>query len=546
MAMRRSFCGTAVHIHDHEPFRHPQCARVRGLLGKPVMSIAATDTVVVVGAGIMGAGIAQVAAQAGHRVLLFDAREGVAAAARDKLAGTLDGLVKKGRLTAADGEATLARIEPIAQLTQAAPARLVVEAIVESLDAKRTLLAQLEAIVSSDCVLASNTSSISITALANGLQHPGRVLGMHFFNPVPLMKLVEVVAGLKTSPQVAQAVYELAQAWGKQAVHARSSPGFIVNRIARPFYAETLALLAERAAEPAVLDACVRAAGFRMGPCELMDLIGHDTNFAVTESVYQANFGDKRFVPSWVQRELVEGGLLGRKSGQGFYDYSSAPQAAEAPPVPAAALPGAPDVVLHGSGLIIERWAAALTAAGRQHEHFRDTPWNGLSTGGGQLRLTDGRPAAQVAFEEPARDVAVFDVTPVVNGAVVPGSSLAWSAASSASAVWQEQAGAWLAVAGFKPQRLADAAGLVVARTVAMLINEAADAVQQGVCTESAADVAMKLGVNYPAGPFEWLARWDAANVVRVLDHLDAHYRGERYRVSPWLRQRAWQKGTTR
>lgn len=511
------------------------------------MSIAATDPIAVVGAGIMGAGIAQVAAQAGHRVLLFDAREGAAAAARDKLAATFGALLKKGKLTAADSESTLARIEPIAQLTQAAPARCVLEAILESLDTKRALLAQLEGIVAPDCVLASNTSSISITALANGLQHPGRVLGMHFFNPVPLMKLVEVVAGLKTSPAVAQAVYELAQAWGKQPVHARSTPGFIVNRIARPFYAESLALLAERAAEPAVLDACLRAAGFRMGPCELMDLIGHDTNFAVTESVYQANFGDKRFVPSGVQRELVDGGLLGRKSGQGFYDYSSTAKGPAPPPAaPTAPLPSSPDVVLHGKGVIVERWAAALTAAGRQHEHFQDTPWSGLSTGEGQLRLTDGRPAAQLAYEERARDVAVLDVTPVVNPAMAAGSAIAWSVASTASPSWQEQAGAWLAVAGFNPQRVADAAGLVVARTVAMLINEAADAVQQGVCTEAAANLAMTLGVNYPAGPFEWLARWDAGAVVRVLHHLDLLYRGERYRVSPWLQQRAWSQGAQR
>jgi 3-hydroxybutyryl-CoA dehydrogenase len=170
-------------------------------------------------------------------------------------------------------------------------------------------------------VLATNTSSISVTAIANGLQHPGRLVGMHFFNPVPLMKLVEVVSGLQTDASVAEAIFELSLAWGKVPVHARSTPGFIVNRIARPYYAETLALLQEQAATPQVLDACLRAAGFRMGPCELMDLIGHDTNFAVTNSVYEANFQDKRYMPSLVQREMVDGGLFGRKSGRGFYTY---------------------------------------------------------------------------------------------------------------------------------------------------------------------------------------------------------------------------------
>ena len=283
-----------------------------------------------VGAGIMGAGIAQVAAQAGHPVRLFDAREGAAAEARGKLAATLDGLVARGRLEAAAAAATLGRIEPVATLEAAADAGIVVEAIVESLAAKQGLLRQLEALVGEGCVLASNTSSISVTALAQGLQHPGRVVGMHFFNPVPLMKLVEVVSGLQTEAAVAEAVFALAGRWGKVAVHARSTPGFIVNRIARPYYAEALALLQERAATPAVIDACLRGAGFRMGPCELMDLIGHDTNFSVTESVCAANFGDKRFVPSLVQRELVEGGLLGRKAGRGFFDYRAGAPAATA------------------------------------------------------------------------------------------------------------------------------------------------------------------------------------------------------------------------
>jgi 3-hydroxybutyryl-CoA dehydrogenase len=240
--------------------------------------------VLVVGAGIMGAGIAQVAAQSGHPVWLFDAREGAAAQAKQKTTSALQALVAKGRLQAEVAAAALARITPVAHLSDAASAGLVVEAIVEDLAAKRHLFQQLEAVVSPHCVLASNTSSISITAIANGLQHPGRLVGMHFFNPVPLMKLVEVVWGLATAPEVAQAIFELSLHWNKQPVHAKSTPGFIVNRIARPYYAETLALLHEQTATPLVLDSCLKAAGFRMGPCELMDLVGHDTNFAVTRS----------------------------------------------------------------------------------------------------------------------------------------------------------------------------------------------------------------------------------------------------------------------
>ncbi len=501
----------------------------------------ASTKVFVVGAGIMGAGIAQVAAQAGHHVRLHDAREGAAVEAKARLAASLDALVAKGKLAADAVRSTLARIEPAKALADAADCGLVIEAVVEKLDVKRALLRELEGVVAEDAVLASNTSSISVTALANGLRAPGRLVGMHFFNPVPLMKLVEVVSGLHTEPPIAAAIFELSKAWGKVPVHARSTPGFIVNRIARPYYAETLALLLERAATPAELDACLRGAGFRMGPCELMDLIGHDTNLSVTESVYGANFADKRFVPSLVQRDLVDGGWLGRKSGRGFYDYrgAAAPLRLEPGDFEPAPLPAATKLVLHGRGVAVERWAAAATQAGRDFERDPGSAWTGLAADGAQLRLTDGRPAARVAAEEGVRDLAVFDFAAAVNGGA-PGTVLAWAASAGSSEAWSAQAAGWLRAAGWSPQRLQDAAGLVVARTLAMLINEAADAVQQGVCSEEGADLAMKLGVNYPAGPFEWLARWEAGAIVHLLDQLDAHYRGERYRASPWLRQHAW------
>jgi 3-hydroxybutyryl-CoA dehydrogenase len=496
-------------------------------------------TVFVVGAGIMGAGIAQVAAQAGHRVRLYDTRDGAAQAACAKLAATLDGLAAKGKLDGAEAKAIAARIDAAARLDAAAGCRLVIEAIVENADAKRALFRDLEAIVGDEGVLASNTSSISITALANGLKRPGRLVGMHFFNPVPLMKLVEVVSGLQTDAEVAAAIFELSKRWGKTPVHARSTPGFIVNRIARPYYAEALSLLHERFAEPATIDACLRGAGFRMGPCELMDLIGHDTNFAVTQSVYDANFADKRYLPSLVQREMVDGGLLGRKSGRGFFAYGAgatavpAAPAFEAPPVPTGAI-----VALHGRGVAVERWSARLEAAGVRFEADPASRWNGLQTDIGELHLGDGRSAMQVAAESGVRDLAVFDLAIAPAGGA-SGTPLAIAFAPSASAEWRQKGAEWLRIAGWQPQVVGDAPGLVVARTVAMLINEGADAVQQGVCTPEGADLAMKLGVNHPAGPFEFLGRWDAIAVATLLDQLDAHYRGERYRVSPWLRNRA-------
>ncbi|MEP6739421.1 MAG: 3-hydroxyacyl-CoA dehydrogenase [Caldimonas sp.] len=495
-------------------------------------------SVFVVGAGIMGAGIAQVAAQAGHPVRLFDLREGAAAAAHAKLATTLDGLAAKGRLELSDAKAIAARIVVAERLEEAADAGLVVEAIVENLDAKRGLFRALEAIVAPACVLASNTSSISVTALANGLERPGRLVGMHFFNPVPLMKLVEVVSGLQTDPAVAEAIFELSKAWRKTPVHARSTPGFIVNRIARPYYAETLTLLHERAAEPAVIDACLRGAGFRMGPCELMDLVGHDTNFAVTSSVFAANFGDKRYSPSLVQQEMVDGGLLGRKSGRGFYAYpapaANVPAVNDAPEIPSAAI-----VALHGTGTAVDRWAARLGEEGIGFEADTASRWSGLQTAHGDLRLTDGRPAAQVAAEEGIRDLALFDRATAPGGGA-PGTALAFSVAGGASEAWRAEAAQWLRIAGWSPQPIGDAPGMIVARTIAMLVNEACDAVLQGVCMPEGADLAMKLGLNYPAGPFEWLAAWDANAIAALLDRLDRHYRGERYRVSPELRQRAW------
>jgi 3-hydroxybutyryl-CoA dehydrogenase len=494
--------------------------------------------VLVVGTGIMGTGIAQVAALAGHTVQVFDARGGAAAECKRTLAQTLDLLASKGKLASEAAAAAVGRIEPVESLAQAAGARVVVEAIVENLEAKRKLFAELEGLLPNDAVLATNTSSISVTAIANGLKHPARVVGMHFFNPVPVMKLVEVVHGLQTDAGVAAAITELATTWGKIPVDAKSTPGFIVNRIARPYYAETLALLQEQAATPQVLDACMKAVGFRMGPCELMDLIGHDTNFAVTRSVYEANFFDKRYMPSGVQAEMVGGGLLGRKSGRGFYRY---PDGLPALPVAVHEAPQeARTVVVHGDGPVADHLehvaTVALAGQGWGPGRDRGSAWVGVAIDDTRLVMTDGHTAQRWASALGAPDVAVFDR--LLSPPASPGLALAYAIAPSASERFQQQAPAWLAALGFAPLPVADAPGLVVARTVAMLINEAADAVLQGVCTTEGADAAMKLGVNYPAGPFEWLARWSPQGVASVVRALDDEYRGERYRLSPWLRRR--------
>ena len=502
------------------------------------------NNVLVVGAGIMGAGIAQVAAQsmkkASHRVYLLDSRAGAAAQAKSKLQATLETLVSKERITAQAASAALDAITPIDALDnitdQLSSIDLVIEAIVEDLAAKRKLFQELEAQVRPDCILASNTSSISITAIANGLKHPNRMVGMHFFNPVPLMKLVEVVSGLQTDTSVVASITQLSSTWGKIPVHAKSTPGFIVNRIARPYYAETLALLQEQAATPAVIDACLRGAGFRMGPCELIDLIGHDTNFAVTCSVYEANFYDKRYVPSLVQREMVDGGLLGRKSGYGFFEYG--PNAIKPVVLPFETTMTTEQLgrlVVHGAGHIADRFAKGLTDHHAIFKRDENSPWIGVSIDGNTVQVSNGQTASAIAKKSSAKQCAVIDL-PL---SPEPSIALAFSVSANCLPTWPAQVANLLALLDLNPQQIRDVPGLIVTRTIAMLINEAGDAVHQGVCSSADADAAMKLGVNYPAGPFEWLGQWNLQSVVDVLNVLDRHYRGERYRVSPWLLERS-------
>ena len=485
----------------------------------------------VVGSGVMGAGIAQVAAQAGHEVLLLDARAGAAAAAVEGIAKALAGLVAKGRMEAAQADAVVRRIVPAASISDMAGCGLVIEVIVEKLEPKQALLRELDDLLAEGALIASNTSSISVTALANGMKNPQRLVGMHFFNPVPVMKLVEVVSGAETSPDAAAVIEDLSRRWGKTPVHARSTPGFIVNRIARPYYAETLALLLEQACTPDQADRALRGAGFRMGPCELMDLIGHDTNFLVTQSVFEANFGDKRYAPSMVQRALVDGGRLGRKVGRGFYEGTPAAPA----PVAASDAPLA-EVVLMGRGPLVERLGGWLDRRGIAHVHAEAAVWSGLRVGSVEVHLCTGRTAAHAAYERNRAELAVMDWPIAPDRA--DGLALAFGPRVSEAGRAQVEA-LWRRL-GWEPLHLRDAPGLVVARTLAMLVNEGADAVLQGVCDEAGADTAMKLGVNYPAGPFEWLAAIGVAAVVEMLDALFDATRNERYRVSPLLRQRLW------
>ena len=464
----------------------------------------------------MGAGIARVAATAGHPVLLFDARAGAAAAALTVMRSDLDRQVERGKLSRADADATAGRIAVVDALVELAPARLVIEAIVEDRAAKIALFRELEGIVAESALLATNTSSISVTAIAGGLRRPERCVGMHFFNPAPVMKLVEIVRPLAASPAAVDTVVRTAEAWGKRALIVPSTPGFVVNRVARPFYAEALRTLAAPA-EPADIDAALtEAGGFRMGPFALMDLIGNDVNFAVTRSVFEAFAYERRFAPSLAQEALVDAGRFGRKTGRGFYDYS--PEATMPAPRDAPAGPAPACVVAHGdlgpASALLD--AAETNGIAVQRSEGRE-PY--LDVDGVALRLTDG----SLAAEHGARPTVLFDLA--LDYAAC--ARIVISAAPGNEAALASAAG-FLQRLGKRVSILPDFPGLVVMRTVAALANEAASMLSEGVSAE-AIDLGMTLGTNYPLGPLAWAERIGWERVLRVLEHASRLLGAERY-----------------
>ena len=475
--------------------------------------------VAVVGAGTMGAGIAQIAAVAGHPVIVYDAAEGAAtravAAVRDRVAR----LVQKGRL---EGPVDL-RLEVAGELGELARAACVIEAVAEDLAVKQALFADLEKVVAPDCVLATNTSSLSPTAIAAGLSHPGRLVGLHFFNPAPVMRLVEVVSGLATDPAVAAAVTGLAQDWGKQVVQASATPGFIVNRVARPFYAEALRLAEERVASPATIDAVLtQAGGFRMGPFALMDLVGQDVNEAVTRSVWTAFGYDPRFAPSLLQRAMVEAGWLGRKTGRGWFRYGDDAEPSQPDAAPARSAPSW--VTEHGESplrILLGRSGVEIRA-GERRDGTVELP------GGALLVRCDGRPATALGRPAVVVDRALDDAS-------ATGIAIAASDGAPADAV--AEATGLLQAAGLAVYVIDDAPGLVVTRTVAMLVNGAVDTRHKGVASAADIDTAMRLGTNYPLGPLAWGDRWGPATIAGILDAMQAWYGEDRYRPSTLLRR---------
>ncbi|MEU4034239.1 3-hydroxyacyl-CoA dehydrogenase [Streptomyces collinus] len=482
-----------------------------------------SSPVAVVGTGTMGRGIAQVALVAGHPVRLYDAVPGRAEAAAEAIGARLDRLVAKDRLTAAERDAARDRLAPAAELAELADCALVVEAVLERLDVKQQLFRELEEVVADDCLLATNTSSLSVTAIGGALGNPGRFVGLHFFNPAPLLPLVEVVSGFATDVTSATRAYETARAWGKTPVACADTPGFIVNRIARPFYAEAFAVYEAQAADPATIDAVLReCGGFRMGAFELTDLIGQDVNESVTHSVWQSFFQDVRFTPSLAQRRLVESGRHGRKSGHGWYDYA---EGAERPEPHTADKERPPaHVTVEGDLGPAAGLLPMLREAGIQvREDDEDNGTRLVLPSGGQLALADGQTSVEF------RDVVYFDLALDYREAT----RIALAASQDTSPQTLAEAIGLFQALGKDVSVIGDVPGMIVARTVARIVDLAHDAVAKGVATEEDIDTAMLLGVNYPLGPFEWSRRLGRGWAYDLLD--DLHLRDPSGRYAPSL-----------
>lgn len=531
------------------------------------MAEPAHSPVGVIGAGTMGAGIAQVAAAAGHPVILYD----VSATALQKgLAGirrVLDRSVDKGRLSAEAAGAIGARIATTSDLAALAGADWVIEAAPERLELKTELFRRLGGLLAPTAVLLSNTSSLSITALAAAAGCPERMAGLHFFNPAPLMPLVEVVRGLATPDDLVQAVVDLARSLGKTPVVCHDTPGFIVNRVARPFYAEALRLVGENLAVVPAVDRIVKGGGrFPMGPFELLDLIGVDVNFDVTRAVFAGYHGEPRFRPHPLQQRMVAAGRLGRKTGRGFYHYDGAgagPVAAAEPAPPACARPE--QVAILGDGPLAEDLVRLATAAGHDVRRVTDPGQGGagvtvaieaLSGGAAQRRAALAAWAATLASDarlyvlcqtaaatelarglpRPQRVVGYGALVPLAAGHTVE-LTLPWQHAAGAGKAAGRQAEAFWPSLGLGVEWVADAAGLVLARIVACLANEAAYALSEGVASAADLDTAMRLGTSYPRGPLAWADRIGLDQVLAILAALQAEWGDDRFRPAPLLKQ---------
>jgi 3-hydroxybutyryl-CoA dehydrogenase len=487
------------------------------------------DVIGVVGAGTMGAGIAQLAAQAGARSLLHDPAPGAAARAIERIGE----LVARGKVPA-EAHARMA----VAELDELAPCGLVIEAAPEVLEIKRDLFAALEGVVAADAVLATNTSSLLVTEIAAGVSRPERVVGMHFFNPAPLMRLVEVVAGARS----AEAALDVARATGKamerRVIDAADGPGFVVNRCNRPFALEAMRLVEDRLATVEQVDRIVRmAGGFRMGPFELMDLVGLDVGFEIAQSFWRQSFGEPRWRPSRLMARQVAAGRFGRKSGEGWYAYPDGPSRDPDPPERGG---GEGLVVIAGeSSLAFELMEAAGEAGwdpATPADALGEVPFLIVDCGateddpplqgGPQLILCDAAPLSAL---DPGGSSAGFFALPPLGRAVelivAPGTADATAAASER----------FLSSLGCHVERVGDAPGGILGRIVAQIVNESCFALTEGVGSAEDIDAGMVLGLNHPRGPLVWADTIGPAEILTILGGLREETGEERYRPAPAL-----------
>lgn len=485
----------------------------------------------VVGAGAMGRGIAQIAAQAGSRVLLVDAAPGQAAQALAAIRAQWDKLVDKGRLEPAARDAQVARLQAGDRVEDLAGCDLVIEAIVEDLAVKRQLLAQLEAVVAPEAVLATNTSSLSVTALAANLAHPQRFAGYHFFNPVPLMKVVEVIAGIRTDERVCERLRGYARQMGHSAVQAQDTPGFIVNHAGRAYGTEALRIVSEGVADFATVDRILREqAGFRLGPFELMDLTGLDVSHPVMESIYRQYYEEPRYRPSVIAAQRVAAGVLGRKTGEGFYRYADGSAVTAAEP-PAPTVDTLPPV-----------WVPPR--ATRRPEllrlvHALGAPLESGSAPSAQALIVVaplGFDVTTVAAVERLDATRTVGIDMMVDDAATKRRVLATNPATRTD--MRDAAHALFARDGKAVSVIRDSGGFVTQRVLASIVNIAADMCQQRVCTPADLETAVTLGLGYPLGPLAMGDLYGPTSVLEVLFNLQTVYGDPRYRPSPWLRRR--------
>jgi 3-hydroxybutyryl-CoA dehydrogenase len=469
----------------------------------------------VVGAGTMGAGIAQLGALAGMDTLLHDPVEGAVESGIRQIRVNLEKGAQRERWSSEDATAASGRVKPAGGLSDLAPCDLVIEAAPERLELKRELFEQLSKICSDDAVLASNTSSILISSLASAAAHPENVVGMHFFNPPALMRLLEVIAAEQTGDRALSVAREVGEAMGKTVVIAQDGPGFLVNRCGRPFGGEALRLLQERVATVEQIDRIVRlGGGFRMGPFELQDLVGIDVGYDVTRSFDAQSFGEPRWKPSVLQSKMVAAGRLGRKAGRGWYEYEDGK--AHRPDDPEPPEPGGGDgqrVTIAGSGPAIDELVERASGAGFH-----------IVEGGAELTLVfcDER-----ALHSHGRDGAV-------GFHLLPGGGLAELTGERSDA-----ADDFFRKCGLHTEWVADAPGLVLGRIVAQLVNEAAFAIGEGIGSPEDVDAGVTLGLNHPRGPVEWGELIGVDHVLATVDGLFEWYRDPRYRAAPLLRRGA-------